>query len=116
MLKIISISLTLILGLSACANSSIFTKTDNNSYNDPSKSRSWYPLPVRGSEITVTTQPDGVVIQATVVDSYHAASGRSCSLYSIHGNNSPTGLACRDTDHWIALPFIINPEARTDNG
>ena len=108
-------SLILMLSLSGCASSPFFTGA-NEPYLDPGSQRDWYPLPGNGEQITVMNKSTGMESPVIVIDAYYAASGRSCSLYSETGGMYPTGLACRDADHWVVLPFIVNPDARLNNG
>ena len=108
-------SLILMLSLSGCASSPFFRGANNESYIDPGSQREWYPLPGSGEQITVINTTSGMQSPATVIDAYYAASGRTCSLYTETGGMYPTGLACRDADRWLALPFIVNPDARPNN-
>ena len=108
-------SLILVLSLTGCA-SSPFDSSTNDPYLDPGSQRDWYPLPTSGEQITVTNKASGMEEQVTVIDSYHAASGRTCSLYTETSGMYPTGLACRESDRWAAIPFIVNPDAQPNNG
>ena len=107
--------LIIILTLTGCASSPYFSDA-RNAYLDPGAQRDWYPLPSNGEQITVTNKTSGIEEQVTVIDSYHAASGRTCSLYTETGGMEPIGLACREADRWITLPFIVNPDAQPNNG
>ena len=115
MSRILFTGVILILSLTGCA-SSPFAGSDNGSYLDPGSQRDWYPLPSSGEQITIYNKTGGMDEQVTVIDSYHAASGRTCSLYTETGSMNPTGLACRESDRWVAIPFIVNPDAQPNNG
>ena len=115
MSRILLAGLILILTLTGCA-SSPFTSGADDPYLDPGAQRAWYPLPNSGEQITVINTSNGTESQATVIDAYYAASGRTCSLYTNKNSSDPSGLACRDKDRWLALPFIVNPDARPNNG
>ena len=108
-------SLILVLSLTGCA-SSPFDSSTNDPYLDPGSQRDWYPLPTSGDQITVINTSNGTDSQATVIDAYYAASGRTCSLFTETGGMNPTGLACRIADRWVSLPFIVNPDAHPNNG
>ena len=116
MFRILLTGLVLILSLAGCASSPFFNSSKNDPYLDPASQRVWYPLPSRGEHITVINKTSSVEFPVTVIDAYYAASGRSCSLYSETGDMNPSGLACRNTDHWVVLPFIMNPDAQPNNG
>ena len=115
MSRILLTGLFFILTFAGCA-SSPFSNGADEPYLDPGSQRDWYPLPSNGKQITVTNSASSMEEQVTVIDSYHAASGRTCSLYSETGGMYPTGLACREADRWVALPFIVNPDAKPNNG
>lgn len=115
MSRILFTGLFFILTLTGCA-SSPFSNGGDESYPDSGAQRDWFPLPASGEQITVTNNASSLEEQVTVLDAYYAASGRTCSLYTETGGTFPTGLACRDADRWVVLPFIVNPDARSNNG
>lgn len=110
--KTLIISLILVFILPGCASFHPLKDETDDSYSQTA--HNWYPLPNIGSQITLYSKNTNKEITVTVIDSYHAASGRSCSLYSINGKidtGNPSGLACRANNSWTNVPFIVNPDA-----
>ena len=114
MSKNLLLSLILILSIPGCASNPFSNNTYDDSYSQSDAQRKWFPDPKPGEQIAVTNKATGSVLTVTVIDAYHAASGRTCSLYTISKNldkQRPSGLACRDGERWISVPFIVNPDA-----
>ena len=114
MSKILCASLFFLLSLSGCSSFPLGHNNYDGSDTSSSSQKDWYPLPSPGDQIAVTSKSTGTESTVTVIDAYHAASGRSCGLYTVNGNmdtNNPSGLACRENGKWINIPFIVNPDA-----
>jgi len=115
--KTLVISLILASTLTGCAPFLYSKGNTDDSYTK--NTHNWYALPSTGSQITIYNKNTDSKTTVTVIDSYHAASGRTCSLYSINGSmdtSNPSGLACRSENRWVFIPFIVNPDAHTDSG
>ena len=113
--KTLFASLFLMLSLSGCST----FPYNHDSKVSSNTQRDWYPLPKPGDQIAVTNKTTGTESTVTVIDAYHAASGRTCSLYSVNVHRdpgNPSGLACRDGNLWVNVPLIVNPDAQPASG
>lgn len=110
MARILICALFLIFCLSGCA-STPFSNIGAISQAESANHHIWSPLPENGETILIFNKLSGAERSVVVIDSYYAASGRSCSLYTDTGGMNPSGIACLEDNRWTILPYITNPES-----